>query len=245
MLARLLEHPRADRDDQAGLLGERDELARREQAPVGVLPAHQRLHPDQPAAGERQLRLEVDDQLVLDQRAAKVVLEVKASGGTLEHHVVEQRGAPAAGLLGAVHRGVGVADQLVGAAAERGGGRDADAGVREHLLAAAERERPPERLQDALGDGDGVALVAEVLAQDRELVAAEAGHQLVAANGRAQPLSGRGEQLVAGPVAEAVVDELEAVEVEEQHRHGPGLAVQARERGLQAVREQHAGSAGW
>ena len=43
LAAGLAQHPAPDRDDQARLLGERDELVRADQAALGVLPAQQRL----------------------------------------------------------------------------------------------------------------------------------------------------------------------------------------------------------
>ncbi len=81
-----------------------------------------------------------------------------------------------------------------------------------------ELEGQAERLQHALGDGDGVLVVEQVLAQDHELVAAEPGERLVPAQRVADALGDRDQQLVTLAVAEAVVDHLEAIEVEEQHR---------------------------
>ena len=43
LAAALAQHPAADRHDQAHLLGERDELRRRDEAALGVVPAQQRL----------------------------------------------------------------------------------------------------------------------------------------------------------------------------------------------------------
>ena len=60
------------------------------------------------------------------------------------------------------------------------------------------------------------AQVGLVLGQDRELVAAEPGDQVVVADEAADPLGDRDEQRVAGGVAEGVVDDLEVVEVDEQ-----------------------------
>ena len=142
----------------------------------------------------------------------------------------EQEDAPAAGPLRPVHRRVGVADQvladLVGAGAQ--GDADARAGRR---VAVRQLEWRAEQLQHALGHGDRVLLVGDVLAQDRELVATEAGDRLVPAQRVAQPLGDRQDQLVAGRMAEAVVDDLEAVEVEEQHRDmAAGATRQAVER---------------
>jgi hypothetical protein len=84
-----------------------------------------------------------------------------------------------------------------------------------------------------------VLLVVDVLAQERELVAAEAGDGLVPAQRVPQAVGDRGDQLVAGVVAEAVVDDLEAVEVEEEDGDvGAAAALQALERLGQPVGEQ-------
>ena len=61
----------------------------------------------------------------------------------------------------------------------------------------------------------------EVRAQHDELVAAEAAREVGRAQHRREPFGGRGEQLVAGRVAERVVHVLEVVEVDEQHRERP------------------------
>ena len=78
-------------------------------------------------------------------------------------------------------------------------------------------------VQDALGDDGRLARVADVVEQERELVAAQPGDGVVRAERTFQAACDRLEQLVAAGVAEAVVDDLEAVEVEEQHR-GAALA---------------------
>ena len=77
---------------------------------------------------------------------------------------------------------------------------------------------PGDRLGQPLGHELGGLLAGHVVAQDGELVAAEAGDDVGRAHGRAQPVGHRDQQPVAGGVAEAVVHHLEAVEVEEQHR---------------------------
>ena len=62
---------------------------------------------------------------------------------------------------------------------------------------------------------------------DRKLVAAEPGHEIVAANLRPQPVGHQPQQAVAHRVAERIVDVLEQIEVDAQHRHSlvPGLAL--------------------
>ena len=64
--------------------------------------------------------------------------------------------------------------------------------------------------------------VADAVEHHDELVAAEAGQQVAGAQAAAQPVGHLLEQVVAGLVAEPVVDRLEPVEVaEEQARRGP------------------------
>ena len=72
-----------------------------------------------------------------------------------------------------------------------------------------------------------------VLDQDRELVAAHPRERVAGAQRTAQPLATRDQELVALAVAEAVVDRLEVVEVDEQDRQpvaAPRCAGRARAR---------------
>jgi hypothetical protein len=64
LAAALGQHPRPQGDDQAGLLGEGDELGRQEQPPARPVPADQGLDPDQAALLERDDRLVQGAQLV-------------------------------------------------------------------------------------------------------------------------------------------------------------------------------------
>ena len=91
------------------------------------------------------------------------------------------------------------------------------------------RERLGEGGGDPVGDRDRLAFVGEAVDQDPELVAAEAGDDVAGAQVGAQPRRDRAQQGVAGVVAEAVVDQLEVVEVEEEdpdRRAGDGRALQ-------------------
>ena len=69
---------------------------------------------------------------------------------------------------------------------------------------------------------DGGFLVGEVVAQHDELVAAEAGDHVAGPQRAAEPLRDGGDELVAERVPEAVVHDLEVVEVDEQHRDRRG-----------------------
>jgi hypothetical protein len=79
-----------------------------------------------------------------------------------------------------------------------------------------------------------------VLQQDRELVAAQARHGVFGAQAGAQPSRHFAQGRVAGGVPERVVDQLEAVEVEEQHGQHALRAAAARDGVGQALGEQEA-----
>ncbi len=85
------------------------------------------------------------------------------------------------------------------------------------MLVTVEHERAGEDAGDPLGHVDGILLAGDVLEQDAELVAAEPRHGVGGAHRLLEARSRRGEQLIAGAVAQALVDELEAVQVEGQH----------------------------
>ena len=87
-----------------------------------------------------------------------------------------------------------------------------------------------------------VLLAAQVLAQQHELVAAEARRRVARPQHAAQPLGDRQQELVAGRVARAVVDDLEVVEVEEEHRHE---RLRARRPGPARGRAGRAAGRGW
>ena len=78
------------------------------------------------------------------------------------------------------------------------------------------------------------------LAEHRELVAAHARERVARREQRREALGELGQQLVAAIVAEAVVDDLEAVEAEPEHRDGAAVAGGERERVVDAVDEQRA-----
>ena len=138
------------------------------------------------------------------------------------HLRLEQPEAALAIALGYVHGGVCVADQLVGA--DRRGSlqdRDADGAAHDQLL-AGDHQRLAQVLEHPLGDLGGRVGAVEVLQQHDELVAAEARGGVAGADAVGQALGHVDQRGVAGAMAEAVVDGLEVVDVEE---HDPELAL--------------------
>ena len=176
-------------------------------------------------------RLVVKLELVALERLAQLALDLQPAQGAGPHLGVEELAAGAAAFLGPVHRGVGVADQQVGVdrlAGRRARHGDADAGADE-VVDPAHRVGLGEGGGDAVGDRDRLVLVGEPVDEDAELIAAEAGDDVARPQVPAQARRHRSQQLVAGVVAHAVVDQLEVVEVEEEdpdRRAGDGAALE-------------------
>jgi hypothetical protein len=126
-------------------------------------------------------------------------------------------------LLRDVHRDVGVAQQRLGVGAVPRGDDDADAGlhVERHPL---DVEGTVQRHTQSLRDAPGLADAVHERQQDGELVAAEPGDGVAVAEDRPQARAHLAEQLVPVRVPEAVVDLLEAVQVDQEQGDLAGRA---------------------
>ena len=180
-----------------------------------MTPADQRLDREDRAGVQVDLGLVVQDELVAQNGAAQRLVHPKLFlDPEIDLRLVELERVASA-LLGPVHGGVGVGEQGLGVAPVVGKGRNSDAAgdaqdvpVDPHLL-RDRRLKAGHRFRDVL---DALGLVAE---HDDEFVAAEPHHDVRRAHA---PTIRRGdgpEQLVAGVVAEAVVDVFEIVDVDE------------------------------
>ena len=78
----------------------------------------------------------------------------------------------------------------------------------------------------------------DALEQDRELVAALPGRDVLGPDRARQALGDLDEEAVAGPVAERVVDDLEVVDVEEQDGDAGSATARAVERPVEVLAEQ-------
>ena len=134
------QHPGAELDDQAAVLGDGDEFARRNFAAGRVRPAAERFDADHGLAALVDDRLVQQLQAIVLDRLAQVAFEQLAVGQVGIHRRVVDAGAVAALVLGAVERHVGIAHDVGGAAAFAVDHRDADRGA-DHDVLAADRSR--------------------------------------------------------------------------------------------------------
>ena len=150
-------------------------------------------------------------------------------------------------VLALIHGCVGVLEEIL--AVRRVARVEADADARRDVqLGLTDHEGLAHDLGDArghaLGDLERVGAVdrvpVKVGEEQEELVAALPRDEIGLPSCRSQPLRRLAQQLVAGTVPQAVVDELEAVEVEEQHADRLPVPLRARERDLQELLEHRA-----
>ncbi len=238
LAAGLVQHPAADLDDQPGLLEQRHEVVGLHDPARRVQPADQGLH----ARGDHLAKVErglVDDEeLIFGERVAQVHLELHLALDGVVHPGLEHHVAVLALPLGAVHRDVGVAQELFGGRAIAH--RDPDAGRDDQSLAlgALQFEWLLERGQQSLGDQLGARCQRHPFGDDDELVAAQAPERVDVAHDALQARGDGAQQLVADAVTERVVDALEVVEVDEQRRHRRLAAARAHQHLLHAVEDQ-------
>ena len=104
-------HPVADLDDEPGLLGDRDEFARRHVAEFGMAPARQRLGLDDAAGADLDDRLIVELDLVVGERSVQIADEAGAGRRRDVKRGRKNLQAVAPRAFGGVHREVRVAQQ--------------------------------------------------------------------------------------------------------------------------------------
>ena len=188
--------------------------------------------------GERDDGLIVHAELAAHERAPQATLDLQPAHSPRPHRVVEQLDPAAAELLRGEHRDIGVAQQAGRRVVRPLGHDDPHARVEEDLV-RAERERLVEHPAQPVRERHHVVDAGNVVADDGELVAAEARQTISGAQHAAEPAGRGGEQFVARFVAQAVVHDLEVVDVE--HHQADRRVGRARtQRVLQPLDEHHA-----
>ncbi len=181
LAAGLAERPGADRQEEAGGVGERQERFGREHAVARMAPAQERLGTDHLARGDVDARLVDEEQLVPREAVAQLFHHRRGRGRVLVQHGGEELVAVAAELLRAVHRQVGEAQQRGDVVAVLRHAGDADARAGSDLV-LADAVGLAELVQQLLRHRGGLAGIGDVLQQHAELVAADARHEVVAAH---------------------------------------------------------------
>ena len=242
--AGLLDHPGTDRQDQAGLLGQGDELTRRDHAAPGMLPASERFEAGDAAALGVHLRLVVEAELLAFDGAAQVGLErdmlarLCLPGGVGDARLI------LAGLSGAAGRRHGVGDELPGLLPVLGVVGDPDPGAEVQRL-AGELPGAVEELHQADRETEDLGQVAHLRHDDREQVAADVGEGVGLAREQLHVITHHARQLFAGVEPEGGAHLGRLVEVDDDQRGEVLEALRLGDSHLKTVGEQEAvGQAG-
>ena len=213
LLERGAQHMVCQRVDEAYVLGEMDELEGADQPALGVLPADQGLHAAHAPVEHRRLRPVVDDDLAAVERMAQLTDQCEPLGRmVVRRRVVDLEGR--AGVLGDVHRDLGMLEQ--GGDVVPVVGVDGDADARPDFEQnALKDERCGKRRADTGGKLDGRRLLHDPRHEDRELVASEPGEGVAGSQHAPQARGHRRDHLVTRVVPERVVDLAEAVDIHE------------------------------
>ncbi len=202
-----------------------------------MLPAGQRLEARDLAALQRHDGLVVDRELAGVDGAPQLAVERELRHRARVHAPVEERALSHPQRLGAIGGGIRVAKQVLGAQAllaaeghpHRRRGVDLAVGHAEGLLQRA--------LEPLAGAHRGPGVV-DALEEHAELVAAQPRRERAGLQRPADAAGDAAKQLVARAVAEAVVDHLETVEVEQDQRdRGSGAAARPLHRGGKTLHE--------
>ncbi len=236
--AGLVQHPVAQRQDQPAAFGNGNEGVRAQQAQFGVLPAHQRLGTDQPAAIGPELGLVMQHHFIALHRAAQFLQQLELAVGADVHRLGEERIAVPPRILGVVHGRIGVRHQFAFGGGIGGVHRDAQAGGDVQVM-PIDLERLAHAGDDALGHHGGIFGHIQ-LEHDDELIAAQPREGVLPAQQAAYALAYFDQQLVAELVAVGIVDGLEAVQVAEHHREAEVAAPGLFDGLVDAVLQQHA-----
>ncbi len=190
-----------------------------DEAAHGMAPAHQRLEARHGLGGEVDLRLVVQLELAPLERAAQVLLQGAAAARLLVHpglEDVERAAVPGLGAAAAPARRGAAAGPARPPRPPRGRQRDADRGPH-HQVLPGDREGPLEAVEEPRGQAPASAAGPRRTAP-RRTRPRRAGPRRRRRASRREPLAHGLEQRVPRRVAQRVVEDAEAVEVDQQQR---------------------------
>ena len=186
-----------------------------------MIPANERFKARDPLAAGADYRLIFQVQFSTGNGLAQILLELTAILGIGVHgrRIEAIKTAPVG--LGGVECKISVADERLGTIAVRWRDRDADR-YADHNLAAVDRVRQRESVDDVIGQLGHVFEVIGAGEDNLELVAAQAAHFAVGADQPEQALRHLAQQRVARRMTHRIVHFLEAIEIEQEQRAGAG-----------------------
>jgi hypothetical protein len=211
------EDPLPNRNNQAAVFGDAYEFIGRDESQFRVTPAQQRLKARDLAGAKVGLRLVHEEEFVAVERDAQALLQHGALDDLSVHGFGEEAKAVAAAFLGAVHGRVSILDEGFCVVPMLGEDADADAAT-DPKRTILNPEFGRHSVHDPFGGGGRSFDVGNGTQHDQEFVSSDARHRILIADLPLQPFGTLLEEKIPDRVPERIVDDLEAVEIEEEDR---------------------------
>src|SRR6185295_9548184 len=137
-----------------------------------MVPAHECFEAGETSGRQSNDRLVVDSELLVFDCLSQIAFELQSRNGARMHPAVKQFVTRLAIFLGAIHRDVGVTQNVVGPIVTARAECDADTRRSERRV-LVEYEWLAELILNSLCDSDGISGVSHSVQKNRKLVAAE------------------------------------------------------------------------
>jgi hypothetical protein len=204
-----------------------------------MLPSDQCLNGTHPAIVESHDGLIEHSELAPLDGASEISLELEPAHGVCIHPQMEHCIPGLAMALRLVHGQIGIPQQIVRSAFAWAANRDADTGGNEHIP-ATEAEWSGKVMEDPVGHQARFLRLSNTFEKNRELVAAQTGDGILRSQAGLDAPGNRQQELVTDVVSQAVVNQLEIVEVKEKHGDRLAVAFGTRKSVGQPIQEQGA-----
>ena len=223
-VARLAQHPLADGNDKAALFREGNERIGGEQPQLGVVPADERLDPEQLQGPRVAARLEQQDELVGNDSSPQVALQRPPTAHLVVHVVGEIGTDPRACSLGLDQRQLGTTHEALGVLRIERSEGNAHVGLRIGRRTGGQAHGGVQRQQQPPGQAVHRLRVADAGGDDDEPLRIHPRHQVAVAHATADASRRLGEDEIARRRAEQRVEMREIVQVEAKNgKHPPGF----------------------
>ncbi|MNZ73944.1 hypothetical protein D3C78_923780 [compost metagenome] len=216
VLASLLQDPLAQVVDQPALFRQGYEPIGRDTAQGRMVPARQCLDAHQASTLQCHLWLIHQHQPIIGQGVTQRGLQHQALQGNLVHFFEKEAEAARSRALGLVHRDIGTLQQALHILPVTGEHADADTGRQHHGGAGNAGRETQDHFQPLKKAGDPRGI--DPGQHQHELIAGQAPGDVRLPQHAMQALRHDLQQLIAGGVPQGIVDLLEAVQIDKQHR---------------------------
>src|SRR5580704_2742963 len=218
----LADHPFAERNDKAGLFGNRNELRGRDRSALRLVPAQETLPPDNPMV------FDIEDWLVEQLKftpgdsISQIRFQSAPACNSGKHSGLEKSVDASPICLGPVQGHVGSLHQLGRSDRFFRSTSNPNADIHGGLQ-ATNVVRRLDRCANSIRQAEGIFRALDLDVNYRKFITAQAGDSIPFFDAITQPVGDGFQQLVADQMPERIIHVLEVVQVQEKHRQSRSL----------------------